>query len=282
MTADVVALRGGLGNQLFQAAFAGWIESRTGRRPLFDISARRSSLDILRVPSLGDEVRSRLLMSSRYWPAVGGRMAGAARLIRTLHGPRTIHCDDTAWGPSSPDLTRPAWWFGYFQRERYAHDVAAQLLSALSPQEDELVGVGVHVRRADMVGKPTEVPPNWFRIAVEMAAAEVVTSRVRVWSDDPAWCRAHLDLGRPFELAAPGSPLDHLATMSRCRALIISRSTFSWWAARLAWARGARVYVPSPWWDSPLGADEIAVPDSWTRVPVTFANGDSPQAGLLR
>ncbi len=58
---------------------------------------------------------------------------------------------------------------------------------------------------------------------------------------------SELKLGRPFEVAAQGSPIQHLADLAACRALVISRSTFSWWAAVIASGGGAPVVYPTPW-----------------------------------
>ena len=65
MTKDVVCLRGGLGNQLFQVAFAKWLAELSRREVAFDISClRRSSLPILRLDGLGDYIGTRILTRS--------------------------------------------------------------------------------------------------------------------------------------------------------------------------------------------------------------------------
>jgi hypothetical protein len=265
---DVVGLRGGLGNQLFQVAFARWLESRSGRAVTFDVSCHRDlRLDVLDLPVLGNRVRSGVLSRTRLWPAPSGRLSGIGSAIRVANGPRAIHRDDSSWGPTSPDLATPAWWQGYFQRNEYAPSIVRELASALDRIEGtDAPVVGIHVRRGDMVDKTWAVPSAWFRHALEVSRTNA--SRACVWSDDPDWCGEHLDLGFDFEVARPGTPVEHLAALSHCRLLVISRSTFSWWAARVAMEHGARVVFPSPWWDGQPDGDGVAVPASWVPVPV--------------
>ena len=270
-TGDVVGLRGGLGNQLFQVAFARWLASRSGRAVTFDVSCHRDlRLDVLEIPLLGNRVGSGVLSRTRLWPAPSGRFSGIASAIRVANGPRAIHRDDSSWGPDAPDMSAPAWWQGYFQRNEYAPSIVGELALALERIErTDAPGLGIHVRRGDMIDKRWAVPPTWFRHALEVSGT--TASRTCVWSDDPDWCREHLDLGFDFEVAPPGTPVEHLAALSRCRALVISRSTFSWWAARVATEHGARVVFPSPWWDGHPRGDEVAVPASWVSVPVDSA-----------
>jgi hypothetical protein len=265
----VVALRGGRGNQLFQFAFARWLAVRSGREVAFDISSHRDlNIELLAVPVVGERVRSELRTRTRLWPALGGRLARTAAAVRSANGPRAIRCDESAWGSASPDTRTPAWWHGYFQREEYASVVAGELAfalgSAATPEEPR---IGVHVRRGDMVGKSTEVPASWFKDTVREAYAGT-TVRPCVWSDDASWCRERLDLGVDFDVADDGTALEHLTGLSRCDVLVISRSTFSWWAARLASDRGGRVLFPSPWWDGAASGYDSAVPRGWTPVPV--------------
>jgi hypothetical protein len=265
---DVIALLGGLGNQLFQVAFSNWLGQQTGRDISYDVSFRRpGGLDILSIPDLGPDIRDCVLWRTRRWPTVDGRLPYVGRALRAITGPRRIMSSYTSAGPADPDVRAAAWWFGYWQRLEYAQALTGPLRDALdigsAPRSDPLVGI--HVRRGDMLQTDSSISGNWFGAA--LAALQPGTKeRVRVWSDDPEWCRTRLDLGVPFEIAANGPPVEHLRGLASCSALVISRSTFSWWAGAIAADRGARIVFPTPWWPHGPDLDGIIMPSDW--IPV--------------
>ena len=269
---DVVCLRGGLGNQLFQVAFARWLSLKSQRQVSFDISCLRSSdLPISTMGGLGAYISSRVLIQSRYWPAIDGRFASIASAMRSARGPRRILIDNRSTGPDDIDVTRPAWWFGYWQRDRYAREIVPQLLDATASNPASVPPtIGIHVRRGDMIDKPSAVPAEWFRHATAVALASISSPlKIRVFSDDPRWCRANLDIGHNFEIAGDDDVIQQLGDLGKCRALVISRSTFSWWAARIAMEHAATIVYPTPWapGSAPTPNDTPVIPGSWIPVP---------------
>jgi hypothetical protein len=278
---NVVALIGGLGNQLFQVAFGAWLEERSGRPTFYDASFHRDlDIDVLRLPGVGPAVAPRVLRGTGRLPTPDGRIALAGRSVRRALGPGRLTRDYSGPGPDSVDTTGAAWWFGYWQRARYAASLLDGPLSALASDGPSPPVVGVHVRRGDMLLTPSALPAEWFGEALRglRGRAELRTARVRVWSDDPAWCRAELDLGTSFDVAEGGDPIDDLKGLANCDALVISRSTFSWWGAAIAGRRGIPVACPSPWWTDASAADETILPAQWTRVPsrIAVARTESP------
>ena len=273
---DVVALLGGLGNQLFQVAFGQWLETRTGRELAYDVSFHRAGEpDVLRIPGIGDDVSARLLRGTRRWPTADGRVAPLGRAIRRLRGPRRIVSDYSGPGPEHPAIDAAAWWFGYWQRLEYAQPMVGRLAEALELEDARKPEglVGVHVRRTDMLTRGTVVPEEWFAEALARLEPRLLAARVRVWSDDPEWCRAELDLGGAVRgRRLTGRRYGTCGKWLSCRVLLISRSTFSWWAANLAANRGARVAYPAPWWPGTPALDRTRFPQSgcqsrWAPAP---------------
>ncbi len=282
---NVVALLGGLGNQLFQAAFARWLEELTGYPTLFDVSfRRRDRLDILAVPGIGDAVRARIVRVTRYMPTPDGRLPRLGRLVRKVWRPGCIVRDYTSCGAGAIDVSCPAWWFGYWQRIQYTERLLAEMAAAMdccsvSPDEDS---IAIHVRRGDMLATVSRTPETWFAEALAHlldAEPRLRGAAVHVWSDDPHWCRVSLDLGAPFVLVTSQGPVEDLAAMSRCSALVISRSTFAWWAARLAALRGASVVFPAPWTPGSGQRDSLIVPADWCSVPAPSPGQPAPRTG---
>lgn len=266
---SVVALLGGLGNQLFQVAFGHWLEERSGLRTWYDVSFQRNlALDALSLPGIGAEVRERILAWSRWLPSPQGRLAPLGRGVRIGLGPSRIVRNLSGPGPTLRAELEPSWWFGYWQRCDYADALVPDLHSALAATTPNapVAAVGVHIRRGDMLATPTAVPPDWFARALDALRRgnhALESCPVHVWSDDPEWCRTELDLGSPFDVMPAAAPVAHLAALANCSGLVISRSTFSWWAARLAMDRGAAVVYPSPWWTDMPDLDRTLAPAVW-------------------
>ena len=61
------------------------------------------------------------------------------------------------------------------------------------------------------------------------------------------------------------SELEDLAGMSASRGIVISNSTFSWWAAWIGTQlHECNVVAPRPWFATPSAADDNLLPDGWT------------------
>lgn len=135
--------------------------------------------------------------------------------------------------------------------------------------------VGVHVRRGDyfkprLVDSVVHLSPAWYAAAAGELVKRHGPLEFVVVSDDPAWCRRHLQLPGETSIASadhPEDPLEDLALLSRCDHHIIANSTFSWWGARLAPSAGT-VVAPTEWWlDPPMGREVL--PESWIEIPNT-------------
>lgn len=91
-----------------------------------------------------------------------------------------------------------------------------------------------------------------------------------VFSDEPDWCRAHLDLPGPttFVDGNGGAPAHDLVLMSLCRHHIIANSSFSWWGAWLSAHDGKLVVAPRQWRRSADGRADLPdlLPETWLRA----------------
>ena len=88
-----------------------------------------------------------------------------------------------------------------------------------------------------------------------------------VFSDDPAYVRQHLDaagLSVHYSTGAKSAAAD-LALMRRCRAFVLSNSTFSWWGQWLAGVPGRCVIAPDRWYAN--GKKTALYDHDWTLIP---------------
>lgn len=155
---------------------------------------------------------------------------------------------------------------------------------------DIIVGLrplALHVRRGDTVTQPAGYQPLATLDYYERAVSDFFIDDVIVFSDDIPWCRQHLPAvapSRTWHFIDHGEGRSHrpnlyrrqpamdwldLQLMARCDSFVISNSTYAWWSAWLAGAKGVR--YPEVWWGPNLAHIDptLMIPEDrgWVQVP---------------
>ncbi|CAG5119211.1 unnamed protein product [Candidula unifasciata] len=115
------------------------------------------------------------------------------------------------------------------------------LQTVLPHPKQEVILVGVHVRRSDLLSNQniamgyTVPDTSYFKKAFQWMRSKFVGEKVMflVASDDFLWCENHLR-GSDVLLMPPAPQAVHLALLSSCDHVIFSTGTFGWWGAWLA------------------------------------------------
>ncbi len=283
----VVALDGGIGNQLFQYAAARalalrlgvpvgldkrWYEGREGRHYALDrFAISPEPVDPGMLPFRDGKILGRLLSG------FGGRMS-------------VFRERGLAFDPGVLALPDGTYLRGVFQSERYFADQAETIRRdlafadppdagnrALLEEIGESLSVSLHVRRGDYVANP-KIAGVHGTVSLDYyaRAAELVASRcggdplVFVFSDDPAWAAENLRLGFPTRIVDQNGETqatEDLRLMAACRHHILANSSFSWWGAWLNPSAAKIVVAPQPWFRDPALDDSTLVPDRWIRLP---------------
>jgi hypothetical protein len=111
----------------------------------------------------------------------------------------------------------------------------------------------VHVRRTDYLHWPSPdfpaaLDPEWFLEQMAKVRKRVDTPvRFLVFSDDPNFCRNAFSDVPEVVIVDDRVDLSFLA-MSHCQAGILSASTFSWWAAKLAAVDQPGPFIAPRYW----------------------------------
>lgn len=269
---DLIAVRGGLGNQLFAWAY-GRARELDGRHVFFSFASQyHRSAEIRglignpwRRPIVPESVWRRLVRAGR-------SRLGPVRLI--------IEDDGTTLRESSPDSHLAVHW-GYWQDPqyfwRYAPTVRNEVNVWLGREQDQqLAGwCALHVRRGDYVTNAAaralmgNLDQTYYWAAIQYMRARGFT-RFRVFSDDPEWVMrnwfANPPAGLVVQEASPGGALDDLREIASCGAVITANSTYSWWGAFLG-APDRPVVVPTQWFASDPRLSARIVPPNWQRLP---------------
>ena len=285
-----VALAGGLGNQLFQAAAGLALARRTEANLQFDLAffaTKKNQAYQLASLSHG----AGLVTHGRLQ-----RPNAARKLFAKLHGSTPAASVPGYSGmvyeqpgfdfdPAFERLEPPCHLTGFFQSERYfaAHSglvrqlfnpglAAKRTAGPLIVRADTRNSVSVHVRRGDYVHDPRTravhgvLDADFYQQAIERIRAGIADPDFLIFSDDIAAARALLGEGQNMIYVEGGSALDDLYLMSRCQHHVIANSSFSWWGAYFGVRDGGLTIAPRQWFtDEKLRKLSIAdlFPKAW-------------------
>ena len=245
-------IAGGLGNQLFQYAFSKKMSIDTGAMLLLDTSffklnlTPRREFELFRFP-----VHAEILSDEHL------NMLPAE--IFCLEEERNLFYEEISTG----SLDFPLYLKGYRQSWKYFHAIekilrtelcldAAKFSDKVRETGEMLVNtssVGIHIRRTDYAANSYLgiLPVSYYYRAVDYFKQRSGEFTFYVFSDDPVWVEASLDLPAPFQIIERNTGIEDFYLMSRCRNNIIANSSYSWWAAWLNPNPDKIVVVPRIW-----------------------------------
>jgi hypothetical protein len=276
-----VKLLDGLGNQMFQYALGRTIAHRHGTSLALDIrgypdyNLRRYSLGAFKIEG---KLTSGGLMRFGLVRAVRLR-------VRVPGLPYLVIERSSAFDPSVLQAPRNVYLGGYWQSEKYFSEIDDVIRrdfcfkSGPDGQNREVAAsiqgvhsVSVHVRRGDYSTSQLlgTCPPVYYRDAAQVIASRITSPHYFVFSDEPDWARANLELKGPATFVTHNGPdrdFEDMRLMALCRHHIIANSTFSWWGAWLS-GLGGIVVAPKQWFkiEEPRWDARDIVPERWIRV----------------
>lgn len=273
--AIVADLSGGLGNQLFIFAAAYAQAQRLDCRLVLDASRysnpaepRRYELDFLE--DLADETLhvpagnapSRLRIPTR----LRTRLRHRATYTPNVFEETSAVAFDRAIDKITPGTTL----VGYFQSSHYFDSVADLLFERLYVILRRPAPVTLHLRRGDYLKAPVTkfhgvTSVDYARRAVALLNALGVSGPIAVFSDEANRVAQELD-GFPADLTFPDQTgMGALASLQQLAAgehMVMSNSSFSWWAAWIMDRRtGGYIIAPRPWFRDDTAASDLLLPN---------------------
>jgi hypothetical protein len=285
----IVKVNGGLGNQMFQYAFALALDRLYGSAKLDLAWIRGESahngyeLDRhfrLRLPECEPEERKTL---GDVDPSVLGRARRRLGLKKKAH----YISRSFGWDPHYLSADRDGYFAGYWQSYKYYAGIedtvhgAFEFIEPLSDRNEvflEKAGgrtlIGIHVRRGDYLSIPVlsdVCGQDYYREALARASDGIRDPLFAFFSDDLDWCRDKLSVEGEAVFVDWNRGMDSYADMRlmiACDELVIANSSFSWWGAWLGERAGRRVFAPPRWYNSRRRDNADIAPPSWERIGI--------------
>lgn len=289
----IVKLKGGLGNQMFQYAFAKLLKKRTGGEVMLDYSAYNAlKKDIVRVPRIkkfaltlpsagADELKR--ICKIRHTGNSQSFMYKVGIFLEGKINPHYFIEPSRAYiNPS--DIIGKSYFDGYWQSWRYIEEVREELLAEYvpsSPISDKTTetkniiecenSVFIGVRRGDYLKSSAHYgafDSSYYERAMQYIDEHVKNPVYYVFSNDIEWCKEYINWGehtvkfREPELQV--NDFEEFILMSSCKHAIIVNSTYNWWGAYMIKNPDKIVVAPEKWFfdNSPIDI----VPPDWIRI----------------
>ncbi|MBD5509231.1 MAG: alpha-1,2-fucosyltransferase [Lachnospiraceae bacterium] len=161
-------------------------------------------------------------------------------------------------------LTWKGNWYlqGWFQDERYFSEYREIIRKEIVPRKKIRISgrlkeilktkntVSVHIRRGDYVKVSNQLPISYYHNAMEHMKSIVKDPFWIIFSDDVEWVKRNLNFTEDHYFVSENEKLEdyeELMVMSRCKNQIIANSTFSWWGAWLNKNECKTVIGPERW-----------------------------------
>ena len=257
---------GGLGNQMFQYAYAKNISLLNNTKLYLDTVFFGGEQG----PLVASGVGHREFTLSKF-----------PNLTMNLNIPESLpnlHTLVDSWVFSSNEIPNDNYVMpGYWQREKYFKESKDTIISEFSPNDKTIKKltdkypeintntVSMHIRRTDCLRSDFHPVQNieYYTNALEILGDY---DNIFVFSDDITWCKNNMFFNNMI-FVEDNSDIEDLWLMSLCKKNIIVNSSFSWWGAYLNRFEGKEVVAPTNWFGPGAGLNTgDIIPDEWHKL----------------
>ncbi|MFE3871900.1 alpha-1,2-fucosyltransferase [Flavobacterium sp. ZS1P70] len=291
----IIQLQGGVGNQMFQYAFASILAKKNKTKLLIDgsffkriektpgFTPRKFELDIFDNP---------YFMASDLDVISFHHLSNINKVKRKLgfHYPKIYEEPSFDFQTDALAIKSPVYLKGYFQSYKYFiayEDFIRKLFSfpvdTLDVISKELLitiksskTIAIHIRRGDYVSDKITAEYHgscsveYYLDAIKLLASKNKDFTLVFFSDDSDWVKEQFD-----DLSYSKIVVDHnngedswkdMMLMSSCSHNIIANSSFSWWAAWLNENPEKTVIAPKKWFKTKELNTRTLLPQEWIKL----------------
>lgn len=295
----IVKLAGGLGNQLFQYAFARSVSSRLKTDFRLDNNPLNTYYKFHKYSLHHFNIKEQFAKDSDFfyfvWFVKQNKLFNIfykylrlrSKLMPFYYPQQTFHLDPSVFSKNG------TYFDGGWVTEKYFKNIETELREELTlkkPLSDysqdilkkikSSQSVSIHVRRADYVTSSTfpgtallhgTCSMDYYKSAVDYITKREQNPHFFIFSDDYEWSVENFKfLNYPVTCVKNDAEKNYedLILMSKCKHNIIANSTFSWWGAWLNSNKDKTVIAPKKWFNAHkpgTNTDDI-IPDTWIKL----------------
>lgn len=289
----VVRLKGGLGNQMFQYAFAKEIERVTGECVKLDYSAYSQNVqDLIRKPriekyclSLEPATEKDLSTVFKYGCLYEGLLPQnkIGKAFNALFNSKYYLERDRAYRPCR-DIEKYSYYDGYWQSWRYVDAVFDAVKKDFHPRDclsvqtqntiqqvKDVNSVFVGVRKGDYCKEESHYGnfgPDYYLEAMHILEKKICNPVYFIFSNDIDWVKKHLDFGKRAIVYRENDMViddfEELQIMINCKHSIMVNSTYHWWGAKMNETPDKVIIAPKRWFADSKPID--IVPPHWITI----------------
>ena len=272
----------GLGNQLFQYAYARAVQLRNnedvrlcalhgrGKRTF-----RQYELDKLAITLSRDKTFERI---AEYVDS-HQKVRELVEMISGLSGVNGyIEEQDVQYKEELKFLKGNYYVSGWLQNEKYFKEYEDIIRKEIRPKKkikiskelkyilDNKETVSVHIRRGDFKKYNNLLSMDYYKKALDLIETQVENAYYVVFSDNLDWVKKCMQFDKDVYFVNEDKKLEdyeELFVMSKCKHNIVANSTFSWWGAWLNTNINKIVIGPEHWF---ARSKLNIMPESWIKI----------------
>lgn len=284
----IVKIVGGLGNQMFQYAYAKALQKK-GHEIKIDLSAFETyhlhggyQLNKYQI----DLAQSTKNENNQFYnKKIATKILKRIGLINS----KIIHEKNLLFDPALLNVESNNYISGYFQSENYFYSIRDTLLKQFILKTDITTysknlkkmiqqttnSCSLHVRRGDFTNQTNinihgTCSLEYYQTAITYLQSKLVNVHYFVFSDDIEWVKKNLIIDHAIYVDSEIRRLPHedIYLMSLCENNIIANSSFSWWGAWLNKNEHKLVIAPKQWFSDAklLQQSKDIVPKNWIKI----------------
>ncbi len=283
----IIAVVGGLGNQMFQYAFYRNLEQRE-RKVKIDIRSSwkdgedsHDKYELNRIFLLRTDIAT---MEDRKIYHVNNNLI--SRLKRKIFHTKTqyysFRLEETISFSEKFFHMEDMYIYANYQSEKYFENITEVIRRdyAFDPitvkntlffeQIKNTNSVSIHIRRGDYLRNADlkdVCTLSYYKNAIQEICRRITHPTFFIFSNDIPWCKENFPLEKAIFVTGNTGRNSYrdMQLMSYCKHNIIANSTFSWWGAWLNANPNKIVIAPDKWFNGVDGTKDI-IPERWIKV----------------
>lgn len=249
----IVRILGGLGNQMFQYAYAKALEMKG-----FDVKLDITGFKKYKLHGGYQLDKYHINLESAKKSSV---------LFSKINPFKTLKEEDLLYNNKLLSLKGSEYVKGYFQTEKYFSEIRSTLLqqfivnretaNSTKQYKKEIIqaanSCSVHIRRGDYVSNSKSntihgtCSLDYYKEGIKIIEEKYKNVTFFVFSDDIPWTKENLILKNAIYIDHKCLPHEDIYLMSLCKNNITANSSFSWWGAWLNTNEDKTVISPKQW-----------------------------------